>query len=185
MPLHLCAPSVRDTLLLQLLPLRPIPKDPVPKLVGMLLGRSSIFCLPSWSFSSGHANNVAPYLSLCLSAERRSAAPLFLFALHLLPNGSTCRIPKLFPTASLSGSSHSYYGPFHCDSRNICLGFPCWVPPPAVLDVVVATDVQWLRFLEECLPMNPRLRPLCFLLVGETIGWNTAVACTMHDVLVS
>nr|GEX19533.1 hypothetical protein [Tanacetum cinerariifolium] len=161
----------------------PLPKHPprglVPKPVETLLGHSSTFHLSSWFFSSCHTNDTAPYLSPCLSVDRCFADLLFLFALRHLPDGLACQTVKLFLTHSLNGNSHLHCGIFHCDSRNICLDFLCWVPPPTALAVAGTVGVLWLRSPAGYLSMSSGLRLPCFLLADEIPNWGIVAVSTV------
>ncbi|GJZ38615.1 hypothetical protein Tco_0585178 [Tanacetum coccineum] len=81
-------------------------------------------------------------------------------------------------------SNHLYCAPFHCDSHNTCLCFPYWVLLPTVLVAAGVVGVPWLKSFEEYLPMNPGSRPLWFLSVDKTPGWDgaTASAGAVHSV---
>nr|GEW38486.1 putative reverse transcriptase domain-containing protein [Tanacetum cinerariifolium] len=60
------------------------------------------------------------------------------------------------------------------DSNNIYSSFPYWVLPPTARVRAGTAGVPLLRFPEECLTMNPRLR---LLLVGGTLNWDAVAVC--------
>nr|GFA84555.1 hypothetical protein [Tanacetum cinerariifolium] len=108
------------------------------------------------------------------SAGHCSATLLFPFALRPLLDDLVCQILGLFLAASSGGNNHLCCALSHCGSHNIYSSFPYWVLPSTALVRAGITGVPLLRFLEECLTMNLRLR---LLLVGVTLSRDTVKVC--------